>query len=497
MLCRAGRRANANGAVVRASPCQAHVRSGLGGCSLRPRSRPTPGRGRRRPGRSSVLLALGGAHRSAEAEESARHAFLQAAQLARHRRDAQTLARSALGAFGRGTHGVSTWIGGDERVELLEEALAWLGHEDGELRVRVMSALSVAYLLSEADRSRRDLLAAEAVASAQRLGRPDVLAGALAAGRIALWSPEHARARLAHTDGVVTATAATGDVDQELRARLARVTDHFELGERTAGIAELEASRTLSDRLGQPYWSWRVRAWDTIVALVDGRFHEAESLAETALAVRADASDTHALQCFGIQLTCLRLAQGRSGEVIPLLRSAAERYPMLPTYRAALALCYAETAQEAEASAEFERFTADGFSTPPPDSNWSTGMACLAEVCAYLGDAASAEQLHEMFLPVSERMIVLDAFGGGGDYWGSAAQLVGLLEATMHRFSDAERTLEAALRAERSFGALPWVARTQRALASILRRRGAGGAARAAALLAEAIATEQQLGIIR
>lgn len=449
--------------------------------------------------RCSILVALGAARRAAEAPEAARAAYLEAAELARHRGDAKTLARAALGLFGRATHGVSTWVGGDERVELLEEALAALGQEgDGELRVRVMSALSIAYYLSEADRPRRDALAVEAVASARRLGRPAVLAATLWAGRVGLWGPRNTEARLAHTDQVVAAAAAARDADQELRARLDRVTDHYELGDRRAVGAELEAARSLSARLAQPYWSWRVAAWDALGTLVDGRFDAAEAGAAAALVARADDTDDHALQCYGLQLTCLRLAQGRGGEMAGLLASAVERYPMLPSYRAALAFSLAQAGQEAGARAQFERFAEGGFRSPPPDSNWAAGMAALAEVCSFLGDAERAEALHAELAPLADKMVVNDAFGGGGAFWGSFARLAGLLEATMGRYDEAEGHLRAALEAEARFGAAPWVARTQRALAGVLGRRGRpGDAGRALALAAEAAAAEERMGVAR
>ena len=231
----------------------------------------------------------------------------------------------------------------------------------------------------------------------------------------------------------MVAAAAAGDEERELSARLTRLGDLVESGDRRRVDAELDAVRALVVRVPRPWFRWRLRAREALLALAEGRFDAAEALAAEALAERA----------------------------------AAEAYPVVPGYRCVLALLLAEAGRLDEARAEFEHFAADGFGAIPPDVNWTTSMGALAEVCVALGDAARAEVLHERLAPVADKMVVLDAFGGGGVFWGSTAYLVGVLEATMGRHGEAERRLLQAIEANRRFGARPWVARAERALATL------------------------------
>ena len=415
--------------------------------------------------RLGALLALGTALRRANRQVQAASVFLDAAALARSTSAAEGLAEAALGLFAGATHGGLTGASADERLTLLEEALdvVPLG---SELRVRVLTALAFAHYFEPA---RRSDFAGQAVADARRLGRPRATIGALSAAWAARWGPHDTEARLAIADEMVAIAEAVGDEERQLFARLTRVGDLVELGERARVGAELDHVRALVLRVPRPWYRWRARAWEALVALASGDFGAAEAMGAEALALRADPSDSNAVQCHGIHLACLRLVQGRQGEAFDAVRLAAEAYPMVPGYRCVLALMLAESGDLDGARVEFERFARDDFSAIPPDANWTTSFGALAEVCAALGDAPRAAALHQRLLPVAHRMVVLDAFGGGGVFWGSIAHLVGVLEDTMGRSGDAERHLLEAIDANARFGAGPWVERSERALAALRR----------------------------
>jgi DNA-binding SARP family transcriptional activator len=415
--------------------------------------------------RLRVLLDRGTALRRANRRDEAAAAHREAAALARGRGDGAALAEAALGLFAGAGHGGTSRAGDDGRAELLEDALGALGPDgDAELRVRVLSALAYAHYF---DPARRERHAREAVETARSHGRPGALAAALGAAWAAAWGPHRTEARLAITDEGIAAARAAGDEERELLARLARLGDLVELGERGRVDAELERVRALAARVPRPWFRWRVRAWEALLALADGRFADAEALAAEAVAARADPADLNVVQCHGIQVACLRAIQGRPEEVLELVRAAAGAHPEVPGYRCVLALLLTEAGRLDDARAQFEPFAADGFAAVPPDANWTTSTGALAEVCAALGDAARARVLHDRLAPVADRMVVLDAFGGGGVFWGSVAYLVGRLEATMGRHTDAERHLLQAIEANRRFGAQPWAARAERALARL------------------------------
>lgn len=410
--------------------------------------------------RLPALLDLGAAHRRGQAPALACAAYQEAAALARRRTDALALADAALGLFGGATHGGATVEEGDERTALLEEALAALGEGDSAARVRVLSALAYAHYF---DARRRTELAHEALSSGRRLGQPRALSAALSAAWTSTWGPQRTHDRLEIATEMVEVARGGGDAERELSARLIRLGDLVELGDRQQVDTELGLTEALLEQAPVPWLRWRVTAWRALLSVVEGR-DDAEELIGAALAARADRTDANAAQCFGIQLVCLRLTQGRAHEVLDLVRAAVADYPVAPAYRCVLALCLAEAGQLDEARLQFEHFAANDFSHVTQDVNWITSMAALADTCVALADARRAELLHQALLPVADRMAVLDAYGGGGAFWGSIAGLVGRLECVLGRHVEAERHLRQAIDVDRRFGAPWWVARSERAL---------------------------------
>jgi hypothetical protein len=80
--------------------------------------------------------------------------------------------------------------------------------------------------------------------------------------------------------------------------------------------------------------------------------------------------------------------------------------------------------------------------------------------------------------------------------FGSLARGLGVLATTLSRFDDAERHFLAALEIERNMGARPWCAHAQHDLAGmLLARGGSGDAARARALVDEAVSVYRELGM--
>jgi ATP/maltotriose-dependent transcriptional regulator MalT len=77
------------------------------------------------------------------------------------------------------------------------------------------------------------------------------------------------------------------------------------------------------------------------------------------------------------------------------------------------------------------------------------------------------------------------------------ARYLGLLAATAGRLDEAERCCEEALAANRDIDAVLYEAWTQWDYACVLARRGRAGAARAAAVAAQARETAQRLGLGR
>lgn len=379
--------------------------------------------------RCSVLMRLATVHRKSGNVAAARDAYLEATGLARRLGDPASLAACALG-IGGGGRGVSAWISDEVRISLLEESLAVLGEEDSDLRVRVLAELAKALYFSPEER-RREALAQEAVAVARRLGQPTAMAGALSATRVIRWGPANTELRLAYGGEVVALSEQSGDVELIIRARLARIADLIEVGDRDAMDGELDASSGLATDLRQPYYVWRTVSWDALRAIIDGRWHDAEQRAADALEVWQGQVHPDALYCGQILGATIAAAQGRPDDAVDLIRAVADDHPMIPTYRCLLASFLAQSGRQAEARAEFETYATDGFLSPPIDANWLMGTAALAETCASLNDRTRAAVLYALLMPFRDRMVVLEAFGGGGSFRGSVSYYLGLLAQAM------------------------------------------------------------------
>ena len=406
--------------------------------------------------RGEVLVTLAGAQRKAGRVTAARASYLEAVAVARSLGDPVSLAECALGLGGGGA-GVSAWIADEVRIGLLEEALGGLGDDQHELRARVLAELAKALHFSS-DRGRRDRLATEATLTAGRVDSAEALAASLSATRVLRWGPANTELRLACAEEMLDLGERAADAELVLRALLGRLPDLVEMGERALLDDELARAGALATELRQPYYLWRARAWEATVAVIDGRVVDAERAAGTAMAVWRGEVHPDARAWSVVHLAVLRLLQRRAGQAAGAVRELAAAYPMVSTYRCLAALVAAQDGRREEAWAAFSRFAHDGFTSPPVDSQWLFGVAALAETCALLDDATPAEALFELLVPFADRLVVLDAFGGGGGFLGPVAHHLGLLAATLGRMGEAETYFDAAVEVAARFGASAWVA---------------------------------------
>jgi len=228
-------------------------------------------------------------------------------------------------------------------------------------------------------------------------------------------------------------------------------------------------------------------------ASIEGRFADCERLAHEAFAIGQTLEVENAAGIFGVQMFTLRREQGRLREVEPLLRHFVRTPEGAHAWRPGLALIYAELGRTEEAAAEFEQLARLQFADIPRDANWLVCLSYLADVGAFLGDAARARTLYELLLPFKE-INVLIAMGSAS--YGSASRYLGALATVMARWDDAERHFEDALAMNLAMNARPWLAHTQYQYARMLLSRDRPeDSEKAAAFLKNALATARELGM--
>ena len=82
---------------------------------------------------------------------------------------------------------------------------------------------------------------------------------------------------------MVAAAEAADDREGMLQGRNWRVVDLMELGHRPALDAEIDAYEELADAVGLAHYRWYVPLWRAALALLEGRWNEAEALGDESL----------------------------------------------------------------------------------------------------------------------------------------------------------------------------------------------------------------------
>jgi DNA-binding CsgD family transcriptional regulator len=440
--------------------------------------------------RCQLLLSLGEAKNWAGDWQGGKHAFLKAADLARHSQAPEQLARAALGVAGT-AHGAAI---NQPAVDLLEEALDTLGAADNALRARVLARLAVELYYIDPE-GRRAALSREAIEMARRLENPATLAYVLGAASWGLWRPDNVEERLALAREMIPLAEEVGDRETALRGRSLVLSSLLELRDIHGFEIEIEAVDRLAHESRQPIWIWSTLTLRAAQALFKGRFEEGERLAQQALAAGQEGRAPNAFSIFCLQMFWLRTEQARVEEAEPLIKRFADRALGVALWQAALACLYWEAGRTAEARSEFEALAKEDFTLIPQDAFWLMVIALLSEACSYIRDTTRAAALYSLLLPYAEHNIV---FAAGPAVWGSAARYLGLLAVTMCRWQEAEKHFAGALEMNTRMGAKPWVAWTQYDYGKmLLNRRQPGDRKKAHGLLNEALDTAQALGMKR
>jgi DNA-binding SARP family transcriptional activator len=451
-------------------------------------------RGTEAGGAGHLLLRLGEAHWRAGDVGKARDAFLRAAELARGLADTDLLARAVLGYGGgllRAWHATRDIDLRDRMVELLEEALAGLGEDAGDLRVRLLGRLAEELYYLHSDR--RISLSGEAVALARRLGVPRTLALALCSRVLATWDPDRLEERLAVTAEILELAEQLGDRELEIFGRQHLFVAEMEAGDIAGADATLDNFEAAAEQLRQPLYLWEAKRFRALQALFTGRFADAERLAFEALEIGQRAGEPDALGVFGAQYGTVRLEQGHPEEIVPALRGLAEEFPDTPTWSAALSFVATRCGDDAEARELFDRLMVNAFADQPRNFAWLSGVVMLTEVATHFGDVARSRALYDLLAPFADRNVL----AADRNSWGAASLYLGMLASTIGDDARAEEHFRDALALNEAMGATPWVAHTCHRYARMLAARSGPGDQGLAAELegrAFAIATDCGMG---
>jgi eukaryotic-like serine/threonine-protein kinase len=435
--------------------------------------------------RCELCLQLGNAAWRAGDGRSARASFEEAARIARRLDAPELFARAALG-YVTGLGGFLLFARfevGDTGADLLEEALERLPVDDSALRARILARLAVEMYSADELVEQRLRLSEEAISTARRLRDSEALVTALHARHWALAPPDLVLERLANSEEILRVAGEIGSREMAFLAHNARFDAALERCDGDGVDVEIEAMAQVAEDLRQPFYRWHVDCLRVVRATLDGRFAEAEELANEALRLGRSHFSEYAGYVFGYaQIVAIRWAQGRLAQLRAVLAPHGERYPWVPRWRDALVA--AECGDEEAARVELERHGARGFADLSRDGLWLIHLCALAECAVLIGEERRAADLHELLRPYAEHNAVsytLQPFG-------PVALRLGMLARVLGRWEEAERQFETAARCCEGLGASAVRARVAFEHARMLIARGEGDdRARARELLGEGV----------
>jgi tetratricopeptide (TPR) repeat protein len=442
--------------------------------------------------RSELLLRLGDAQARAGDIPAAKDTFLQAAEAARSAAMPEQLARAALGYGGRFVWS-RAW-GDPYLVPLLEEALSALPEEDSELRVRLLARLSGGPLRDLVPREARVAMSQEGVDIARRLGDPATLAYALEGRFESDWGPDILEERLAIAKELIEVAETAGDTERAYAGHDCRFYALIEAGDMPAAYDDHEAAARLANQLRQPAQLWDTTTRTAALALLEGRFEEAEAAIHEAFEHGRLAQSANAQQAFDLQMYALRREQGRLGDVLERVERAIDEYPAYPVWRYVVADAFAQLGRRDDARAAFDALAREAFPVygAGGEMQWLCSVSLLPEVCRYLGEVEQATTLYGLLAPYERH----NAATPPELSLGSVSRPLGILAATISRWDEGVQHFEAALRMNAEMGARPWLAHTRYDYGRMLLERAApGDSERAEELISASRASSRELGM--
>ncbi|MBI1884889.1 MAG: AAA family ATPase [Chloroflexi bacterium] len=441
--------------------------------------------------RCELLLALGDAQIRTADKAGARQTFRQAADIARNLGEPERLAHAALGLGGRGARRFELGEVDELLIGLLQEALGTLKEGESVLRSTLLTGLAFATEFSEPP-ERRLALSQEAVDIARRVGDPDALGMALGVRHNNQRGMENVEDRLADATEMVRLSEEAGNREGAYWSHFSCLIDLLQLGDIAGVDHQIEACTRLAGELRLPTFLCQTKIMSATRAMLDGRFQDAERLAQEALAEGQRAQIGDAAAQFAVQILGLRREQGRLGELQPIYESLTTQPSTHPGFRGALAWIYSELGREAETRRHFDLAAENAFAGLPRDAARLTQMAILAETCSFLGDVERAAELYAVLLPSARLNVALNE----AICLGPASRYLGLLAAITSRWEEAEQHFERALEMNARMGARPWVAWTQHDYGRMLLARGrAADRRKALELLEAAMETARELAM--
>ena len=382
---------------------------------------------------------------------AAREWFETAYREAERDRDAQGMARAALGLGGlwvqeNRTAGEAAAVQARQR-----EALARLDPGFSlALRLRVRLAGEEDYRTGE----HAAILAM--VTEARRADDPVALAEALSIAHHCVLGPGRGALRAKLARELIGAAARTTRRSDRLMGLLWYTVDLFMGADAHAEryLAELRGLLAQEDHLAIGFV---VSAMEVMLTVRAGRFGPAEALAGDCAERGVAAGDVDAAGWYGAQLGTIRWYQGRIAELVPLLSELVDS-PTLSAvdnaYYAGLAVAAATAGDRRLAAGMLARLRGRNLADLPRSSSWLTSMYAVVEAAHLLDDAETSAQAYALLVPYAGLPVIASL---GVTCFGSVHHSLGVASLTTGDLARAVEHLHDAVRGNLALGHWPAV----------------------------------------
>jgi len=414
--------------------------------------------------RADVLLALGDAHRLSGDRDRRNGAFERAFAIARALDDPERMARAAIGLCD-----VTEWSSDvHESAEAhLREALARIDADDLVHRARLTAR--IAYVAVR-DRAVSEPAAREAAELARRCGDPEALQESLYILQYACSGPDDLDERMALVAELADGAARCRDRDPAVIASLDVACDGVVEGRREKALAHRDRAGKLAGPNATPSMLWHLRVWDTGLALLEGRFGEAEQSAHDALLLGRRLRHPFAKACFSGQMCILDRELGRDARIVERMDGRLGG-PLGATHwsLAVLGRALAALGERARAREILDRLGEAAFAEIARNIRW---QAVIAETSLLAVELEAAEHARPLLAQLRSARHQHGALPIPIAYAGPFTACMAGLHATLGLVDDALALYEEALASAAALGARPAAVRIQLARAKLELRAG-------------------------
>jgi tetratricopeptide (TPR) repeat protein len=326
---------------------------------------------------------------------------------------------------------------------------------------------------------------------ARRVGDDEALAFALACAHTALSDPGHLDDRLKVASELVGLSERGGNPELTYLGHVHRALDLLELARVDDARRSASTAAELVDELGQPMQRYYVIWLESTLALLEGRFDDAQRLADEALDIGIAMDNPDAFVVWGTQALILGWQRGKVEHLVEPARQLLEQFPELTAWPAAVALVEALSGHHDAARERLQACTSnlDGIDF---SATWVPAMLALTEVCRVVDAPECAAPIYERLAPYAQTICVVSL---NLSEMGPVSRALGVLASLMGDYARAEVHFTDALATSDRIGAPPHLARASVDFARMLLTRGDGDdGERAQALLMQARSIAERIG---